>query len=84
MRAIDAMGEITLTAPLEGRALASITGPDATHFLQNLVTCEVEALAPGKAAFGALLTPQGKILFDFFLVRTEEGFPGRCEVGTGS
>ncbi len=74
MRAIDAMAETTLTAPLAGCALASITGPDATHFLQNLVTCEVEALVPGSAAFGALLTPQGKVLFDFFLVQREDGF----------
>jgi hypothetical protein len=68
------MDATAMTAPLGDRALVTVTGPDAAHFLQNLVTCEVEALAPGMAAFGALLTPQGKILFDFFLVKTDDGF----------
>ena len=61
-------------AILESRALLSVTGPDAPHFLERLVTCEVEELAPGGLAFGALLTPQGKILFDFFVFRREDGF----------
>lgn len=61
-------------SPLEDRHLLHIGGSDAVGFLQNLVTCDVEKLTTGKAAFGALLGPQGKILFDFFLVRTEEGF----------
>jgi hypothetical protein len=68
------MSDTARTAELEGRTLVAITGTDAAHFLQNLVTCEVEALATGQVAFGALLTPQGKILFDFFLLRTGEGF----------
>ena len=61
-------------SPLEDRHLLHIGGSDAIGFLQNLVTCDVVKLTPGKAAFGALLGPQGKILFDFFLVRTAEGF----------
>jgi folate-binding protein YgfZ len=63
-----------LTSPLADRSLLRIGGEDAPHFLQNLVTCNVESLAIGDGAFGALLTPQGKILFDFFLVRTAEGY----------
>lgn len=61
-------------AILESRALIAVTGPDAPHFLERLVTCEVEALPQGALAFGALLSPQGKILFDFFVLRTAEGF----------
>ncbi|MCU0790680.1 MAG: folate-binding protein YgfZ [Nitratireductor sp.] len=68
------MDGATGAATLEGRAIVAVNGPDAVHFLQNLVTCDVEALADGEAAFGALLTPQGKILFDFFLLRTSDGF----------
>src|ERR1700758_2242378 len=49
-------------------AAIRITGEDATHFLQGLVTSDVETLAPGAARFAALLTPQGKILFDFLVV----------------
>ena len=53
---------------LSDRAIISVSGPDARAFLQNLVTCDIDPLTPGDAAFGALLTPQGKILFDFFVV----------------
>ncbi len=63
-----------LASPLADRSLLRIGGDDAPHFLQNLVTCNVESLATGDGAFGALLTPQGKILFDFFLLRTSDGY----------
>ena len=59
------------TAFLPDRAVLSVAGPDARSFLQALVTCDVEALQDSQAAFGALLTPQGKILFDFFVVCAE-------------
>jgi hypothetical protein len=45
-----------------------VCGEDAGRFLNNLITSEVAELAPGTARFAALLTPQGKILFDFFVV----------------
>ncbi len=59
---------------LTDRTVIAVGGADATSFLHNLVTCEVEHLQPGEAAFGGLLSPQGKILFDFFLVRRPKGF----------
>ena len=65
---------MTDCAVLEDRKIIRIKGADAVHFLQGIVTCDVDHLAPGEAAFGALLSPQGKIMFDFFLIRTEEGF----------
>ena len=52
---------------LPGRAILKIAGPDARHFLHNLLTADIEALAPGDATYGALLTPQGKILSDVFV-----------------
>ncbi|TPQ48538.1 folate-binding protein [Prosthecomicrobium hirschii] len=61
-------------AELTDRAVLSVSGPEAAGFLQGLVTCNVETLQPGAAAFGALLTPQGKILFDFFVVAVPEGY----------
>jgi len=57
-----------------GRSLISVSGEEATHFLQNLITCDVEKLPEGVARPGALLTPQGKILFDFLIFRDGEGF----------
>ena len=53
---------------LTDRAIISLSGPDARTFLQGLITNDIEALAPGKAIYAALLTPQGKILFDFLIV----------------
>lgn len=61
-------------AELVDRGVVSVTGPDATGFLQGLVTSDVERLRPGEAGYGALLTPQGKILFDFLIVRRDDGF----------
>ena len=59
-------------ALLPERAAIRITGADARHFLQGLVTTDVETLAAGAARFAALLTPQGKILFDFIAVAVAE------------
>lgn len=55
-------------AHLEDRAVIAVGGAEARGFLQGLVTNDVEQLAPGRGVYAALLTPQGKILFDFFLV----------------
>ena len=59
---------------LKNRRLVSIAGEDAGAFLHGLVTCDVEHLKPGEIAFGALLSPQGKILFDFFILASTSGF----------
>ncbi|MBY0294772.1 MAG: folate-binding protein [Methylobacterium sp.] len=61
-------------APLPDRAVVVVAGEDAAGFLQGLVTCNVETLPPGEARPGALLTPQGKILFDFQIARAGDGF----------
>jgi folate-binding protein YgfZ len=54
-------------ALLGGRSILRVSGRDARSFLQGLVTNDVEALKQGEGRFAALLTPQGKILFDFFV-----------------
>jgi folate-binding protein YgfZ len=56
-------------AMLADRGVVSVSGEDATGFLQGLLTNDVERLGPGEARYGALLTPQGKILFDMIAVR---------------
>lgn len=57
---------------LPDRALVSVSGADAGPFLQNILTTDLDVLAPGEAKPGALLTPQGKILFDFLISRDGE------------
>lgn len=66
------------TVHLTSRAFVTVDGPEAEPFLQNLITPDLAALAPGEAKPGALLTPQGKILFDFLISRTGDGFLLEC------
>lgn len=60
------------TQKLTSRAVVTVSGDDARDFLQNLVTADIAGLKPGEAAYAALLQPQGKILFDFFIL-AEDG-----------
>jgi tRNA-modifying protein YgfZ len=54
---------------LPDRTLVAVSGPDAEPLLQSIITTDLDALAERVAASGALLTPQGKILFDFLVSR---------------
>lgn len=60
---------------LASRAVLRIVGDDAQSFLQGLVTQDLARVGP---LFSALLTPQGKILFDFILVPEPDGFLVDC------
>ncbi|MGE8103417.1 YgfZ/GcvT domain-containing protein [Allorhizobium sp. NPDC080224] len=62
------------SAFLPDRAFVRITGADAEHFLQNLITTDLGALATRELRPGALLTPQGKIFYDFLISRSDDGF----------
>lgn len=59
---------------LVDRGVVSVTGTDSEKLLQGLVTNDVEGLGQGEARHAALLSPQGKILFDFFVVRQGDGY----------
>ena len=61
-------------ALLPDRAIIKVSGETASPFLQGILTCNVETLPEGEARLGALLTPQGKIQFDFLLSSDGEGF----------
>jgi len=58
-------------ALLSDRGVVKVTGDDAGKFLNGLVTIDVANVAPARAAFGALLTPQGKIIVDFVLTAVQ-------------
>jgi len=53
---------------LVDRGVVRVSGGDARDFLQNLVTNDMDAVTQEKAGYGALLTPQGKIICDFLIV----------------
>jgi folate-binding protein YgfZ len=54
-------------ALLPDRGVVKVAGDDARNFLHGLVTADILKLAPGAARFCALLSPQGKIIADFFV-----------------
>ena len=53
---------------LPDRTVVEVAGDDRVSFLQGLVTNDVAGLGEGEARFAGLLSPQGKILFDFFII----------------
>ncbi|ATU92193.1 YgfZ/GcvT domain-containing protein [Phyllobacterium zundukense] len=61
------------SASLNGRAVLNVTGEDAEDFLQNLITTDLDTLERGDLKPGALLSPQGKILFEFLVSRQGDG-----------
>ncbi|HXT08955.1 MAG TPA: folate-binding protein [Roseiarcus sp.] len=56
---------------LKDRGVARVAGADAASFLQGLITNDVEKLPEGGVRYAALLSPQGKILFDFLVFRKD-------------
>lgn len=63
---------------LAGRSLLRVEGIEARAFLQGLLTCDVDGMSPGGSCYGALLTPQGKILFDLFVYNGPDGLLIDC------
>jgi tRNA-modifying protein YgfZ len=61
-------------APLPRRAVVAVAGPEAETFLDGIVTNDVAGIPAGAAGYGGLLTPQGKILFDFIVFRDGDRF----------
>ena len=64
---------------LKNRGLLSITGDDAKEFLQNLITNDINKVSKKNSIFAALLSPQGKYLFDFFVIKTIGGYLLDCD-----
>jgi tRNA-modifying protein YgfZ len=61
---------------LPDRGVVKVSGEDARNFLNGLVTTDVGELKPGLGRFGALLTPQGKIIVDFLMSEAPAGHGG--------
>ena len=63
---------------LDDRGVLRVRGADAKSFLQGIVTNDLEQVGPGRAVHSGLLTPQGKILFDFFIVTDQADYLLEC------
>ncbi|MGY4626497.1 CAF17-like 4Fe-4S cluster assembly/insertion protein YgfZ [Bradyrhizobium sp. USDA 4486] len=64
------------SAFLPDRGVVKVAGEDARNFLNGLITTDVDRLKPGLGRFGALLTPQGKIIVDFLITEVPAGHGG--------
>ena len=71
--------KITETCILEDRGIIYIEGPDTKEFLQNIITNNLDKISDKQSIYSSLLTPQGKYLFDFILVKHKKGYVIDCE-----
>lgn len=64
---------------LEDRGFIEVNGPEAKDFLQNIVTNDIEKATNNSTIFSLILTPQGKYLFEFFVLKLNVGYLLECE-----
>ena len=64
---------------LEDRGFIQVTGAEAKDFLQNIVTNDVEKVTNSSSVFSSILTPQGKYLFEFFILKLKDSYLLECE-----
>ncbi len=59
---------------LKDRGLISISGEDSYEYLQNIITNDIKKVNEQNSIFSALLTPQGKYLCEFFIMKSKNGY----------
>ena len=59
---------------LEDRGFIQVIGVEAKDFLQNIVTNDLEKVSSNSTVFSSILTPQGKYLFEFFILKLKDGY----------
>ena len=64
---------------LDDRAILYINGEDAKEFLQNLISNDINKVSDLNSCFSSLLTPQGKFLYEFIIVKHKSGYLLDCE-----
>ena len=64
---------------LDDRAILYINGEDAKEFLQNLISNDINKVSDINSCFSSLLTPQGKFLYEFIIVKHKSGYILDCE-----
>ncbi len=64
---------------LKDRAILYVNGQDARDFLQNLISNDINKVTDSSSCFASLLTPQGKFLYEFIVVKHKSGFFIDCE-----
>ena len=64
---------------LEDRGILFIQGEDSKGFLQNIVTNDIDKVNDSRSCFASILTPQGKYLYDFLIIKHKNGYFLDCE-----
>ena len=64
---------------LEDRGFIFVNGEDAKDFLQNIITKDINTVTDNNSSFASILTPQGKYLVDFFIIKHNDGYLLDCE-----
>jgi len=64
---------------LDDRAILYINGEDAKEFLQNLISNDINRVSDVNSCFSSFLTPQGKFLYEFIIVKHKSGYLLDCE-----
>ncbi len=71
--------EINETTILDDRGFIKINGDEAKSFLQNIITNDIEKITDSFSLFSSIFTPQGKYLYEFFILKFEDGYLLECE-----
>jgi len=74
--------QINEAAILDDRGFIQINGNEAKAFLQNIVTNDIEKIANDSTIFSSILTPQGKYLYEFFILKLKNEYLLECEKET--
>ena len=64
---------------LEDRGLISVSGEDAEDFLQNILSNDIKKVVENNSIFSAIFTPQGKYLYEFFIIKSKNGYFLDCD-----
>ena len=64
---------------LEDRGFIFVNGEDAKDFLQNIITKDINTVTDNNSSFASILTPQGKYLVEFFIIKHNDGYLLDCE-----
>ena len=71
--------KVTETCILDNRGIIYVEGLDTKEFLQNIITNNLDKISDNQSIYSSLLTPQGKYLFDFILLKNKKGYLIDCE-----
>ena len=59
---------------LKDRGIISVLGKDSKEFLQNIITNDINIVNKDNSIFSGIFTPQGKYLYEFFIIKSDDGY----------